>query len=396
MKLLFAVSSLDLKQPFGCTAAWWQLFKGLYEIGVEVIAIPYQGPALDSLWWRAEPNPAKLQGDVFKFGRDKFKSVSRGRREVKGSDATEDEHLSDNLVRRAAHALIAPVWARCLDRILEREPDVDAVIFLTVPLNHLTGVPSELRRKHNKPVFYYDGDLPASLPTMQGFATGFRMYHGADLSEYAAFIGNSRGAADALKKMHASAVHPLYWGADPDVFSPMETRNQDIGALFYGNGSEYREDWIDDMITAPSNALPQVRFATRGAGLGELGRAEDLPLVGFSKVREYACRSKINLCITRSTHATVYASSTSRPFELASMGACIVTNPYLGIEEWFEPGKEIFVVHSQEEAVDRYRHLLSHESERLDASRAARDRVLKQHTFRHRAHELVKIVQGYL
>lgn len=395
MKLLFAVSSLDLKQQFGCTAAWWQLLKGLYEVGVEVIAIPYQGPAIDSLWWRAEPNPAKLQGDIFKFAREKFKRPIRDTHEVRAADAN-GEHLSDRLVRHAAHALIAPVWARCLDRILEREPDVDAVIFLTVPLNHLAGIPAELQRKHNKPVFYYDGDLPASLPTKQGFATGFRIYQGADLSEYTAFIGNSCGATAALKELRAAAVHPLYWGADPDVFSPMEIGRQDIGVLFYGNGKEYREDWMDYMIKAPSEALPQVRFATRGAELGDLGRAEDLPSFGFSKLREYTCRSKINLCITRSTHATMYASSTSRQFELASMGACIVANPCLGVEEWFEPGKELFVVHSQEEAVDRYRHLLAHESERFAAGRAARERLLKQHTFRHRAHQLVKIVQGYL
>ena len=58
MKLLFVVSSLDLTQPFSATPAWWQLLKGLYEIGVEVIATPYQGPAIESLWWRAAPNPA--------------------------------------------------------------------------------------------------------------------------------------------------------------------------------------------------------------------------------------------------------------------------------------------------------------------------------------------------
>src|SRR5262249_54141767 len=70
MKLLFLTSSLDLTQPFSATPAWWQLMKALYEVGVEVIATPYQGPAIESLWWRAIPNPAQLQGDVFKAARD--------------------------------------------------------------------------------------------------------------------------------------------------------------------------------------------------------------------------------------------------------------------------------------------------------------------------------------
>ncbi|MEO1645815.1 MAG: hypothetical protein AAFR67_11550, partial [Chloroflexota bacterium] len=75
MKVLIVVSSLDLTQPFSATPAWWQLMKGLYEIGVEVVATPYQGPAIESLWWRAEPNPAKLYGDAFKTARDTLRAL---------------------------------------------------------------------------------------------------------------------------------------------------------------------------------------------------------------------------------------------------------------------------------------------------------------------------------
>ena len=75
-----------------------------------------------------------------------------------------------------------------LDQILTDEPDIDAVIILTAPLNHLVGVPTEIQLKHNKPVFYYDGDVPASLPNLRGFASGFRIYQGANPSEYTAFI----------------------------------------------------------------------------------------------------------------------------------------------------------------------------------------------------------------
>ena len=382
MKLLFVVSSLDLTQPFSATPAWWQLLKGLYEIGVDVIAAPYQGPAIESLWWRAAPNPAKWQGDLFKKLRD-------GARRVVGVPAATDAELtSDRLVRQAAQTLVAPLWFRHLDRILSQEPDIDAVIVLTAPLNQLTGVPRELIARHHKPIFYYDGDVPASLPNMAGFATGFRIYQGADLSEYTAFISNSAGGAASLKALGAREVYPLFYGADPDVFSPVAVGQQDIDVFFYGHGREYRSDWIDWMLTQPSQTLPDARFAVRGTKLDPVGRAELLPYLSFSKLREYACRSKINLCITRAAHASVYASSSSRPFELASMGCCIVSNPYDGIEEWFEPDKEVFIVHSGEEAVDRYRFLLTHDRERIAAGTAARERVLKEHTFRHRAQQL--------
>lgn len=407
MKLLFVCASLDLTQPFSATPAWWQLLKGLYEIGVDVIATPYQGPAIESLWWRAEPNPAKWQGDAFKAARDLYRKVGGEKAPtqlnetvgegLKPSPAPIDtESASDKLTRQIAQNLVAPLWQRHLDRILTRQPDIDAVIFLTVPLNHLVGVAAEITRKHNKPVIYYDGDVPASLPNMAGFASGFRIYQGANPSEYAAFISNSQGGEAALKEIGARAVHTLYYGADPDVFSPVNVPVQDLDVMFYGHGREYRQQWIDDMITAPSNALPDAQFAVRGTKLGDLGRAKTLPYLSFSKLREYACRSKLNLCITRRAHASVYGSSSSRPFELASMGCCIVGNPYEGIDEWFEPGKEIFIVHSRDEAIDRYRYLLAHDAERQAAGQAARERVLKEHTFRHRAQQLVEIVNAYL
>ncbi|GEM_PF-181402 len=462
MKLLFVVSSLDLTQPFSATPAWWQLMKGLYEIGVEVIATPYQGPAIESLWWRAAANPAKWQGDTFKAARDmmgkrsphprplsagvgrgenltppaprrnKFRpefreggvtlpvegdvgaplphplptSVGRGENltpSASHSQATGEKSAVENqesgmdrLVRGVAQTLIAPLWERHLDKLLTKEPDIDAVIVLTAPLNQIKGVAKAIIQKHRKPVFYYDGDVPASLPNMRGFASGFRIYQGSDPAEFTAFISNSMGGGEAIRALGARAVHTLYYGADPDVFSPVEVASQDIDVMFYGHGREYRGEWIDAMLAQPAAALPDLKFAVRGTKLGDLGRVQLLPYLSFSKLREYACRSKINLCITRAAHANVYASSSSRPFELAGMGCCIVANPYQGIENWFEPGKEVIVVQSQEEAVDRYRWLIDHSDERLAMGRAARERLLKEHTFVHRARELVGIVQGYL
>lgn len=374
--------------------------KALYEVGVEIIATPYQGPAIEAPWWRAEPNPARWQGDTFKLLRD---AARRLLGEPPPAQLDEDaaavpagESANDRIVRQVAQTLIAPLWLRHLDRILTDEPDVDAVIFLTVPLNHLVGVARAIQERHDKPVLYYDGDVPASLPNMSGFATGFRIYQGADPAEYAAFISNSLGGEALLKALGARAVHTVYYGADPDLFSPVPVSEQDLDVFFYGHGREYRAAWIQAMITEPSHALLDARFAVRGTKLGDLGTAIMLPYLSFSKLREYACRSKLNLCITRRAHASVYASSSSRPFELASMGCCIVANPYAGIEEWFEPERELIVVGSAEEAVERYRQLLAHDGDRLALGRAARERVLKEHTFRHRARQLVEIIQEYL
>jgi spore maturation protein CgeB len=297
--------------------------------------------------------------------------------------------------RGLAHAVVAPKWRRHLHHILRREAGVSAVLFVNVPPNHLRGVADSVRREHRLPVLFYDGDVPASLPASRGFATGFRIYDGADLSEFDGVICNSTGGSRALEQMGARAVHTLHFGADPDLHAPFET-NKDIDVFFYGHTSEYRVAWLRAMIAAPSLALPEVRFVVRGVNLGDLGRAELLSNVPFSRLRELVGRSRINLAITRDAHAQVYGSSTMRLFELAMMGACIVCNPCLGIEQWFEPGKELVVVHSEAEAIDRYRFLLAHEAERLALGQAARRRALVEHTFRHRASELVRLLGAYV
>ncbi len=391
MKLLFVVSSLDLTQPFSATPSWWQLLKGLYEVGVDVLATTYQGPAIESLWWRALPNPVKREGDLFKALRDTFR---RSLQATAVNTAQRSESLAERMQRQIARTVIAPRWRAFMDRTLTQHPDTDAVIFLTIPLNHVVGLATYVQRTFGKSVLYYDGDVPASLPGFAGFATGFKIYQGADPAEYTAFISNSKGGVDTLCAMGAKAVHVLYYAADPDVFSPVDIP-QDIDVFFYGHTREYREEWIDGMIAYASQQIPEAQFAVRGRQLGDLGRARLLPYLSFSKLREYASRSKINLCVTRKAHASVFASSSARPFELASMGACIVSNPYLGVETWFEPSKEIVVVHDRDEAVERYRWLLDHDRERRAIGAAARERVLHEHTFRHRARQLVDIVKNY-
>jgi hypothetical protein len=394
MKLLVIVSSLDLTQPFSATPAWWQLLKGLDEIGVDVIATPYQGPAIETPWWRAAPNPAKLEGDAFKLMRDSVQRFTGVKQTQAAGTQIEGESLSDRIVRRVAQTVIAPRWRRHVDHLFQQQPDIDAVLVISVPLNHIPGLARHITEKHQRPVFFYDGDVPASLPNFMGFATGFRIYQGADLSEYTAFFSNSEGGKQGLRDLGAREVHTLFYGADEDLFSPLDVP-QDIDAFFYGHGREYRADWIDAMVRGPSLKLPDAAFAVRGTRLGDLGRAQMLPYLSFSKLREYACRSKLNLVITRKAHASVFASSSSRPFELAALGACMVCSPYEGIETWFEPEKELIVVHSAEEALERYKWLLQHEDIRRTIGRAARERLLKEHTFRHRARQLVDIIQTY-
>jgi len=170
---------------------------------------------------------------------------------------------------------------------------------------------------------------------------------------------------------------------------------KDIDIFFFGYGSDFREEWMEKLITIPSKQMPDVKFAVAGGGFKiDLGNAELIGDLSYSEWRRFCCRSKINLNITRWSHTNVYASSTSRPFELAAFGACIVSQPYNGLEKWFDFGKELFVVNNESEAIEIYRILLNDSQVPEETGLRARKRIIRDHSFHHRAEELTNLVKG--
>ena len=385
MKILAVVSTIDLKNKLGCTPAWWQLLKALYEIGHEVIVVPYLGHPVESLWWRTYRNPCERESLIYNTYLESKKKAGKSP-SAKTLLTTAADQLIQNYVR--------PKWRRFLCDVIDKEKDISLLLFMSIPINHFTGIPSIIKKKSGMLVAFYDGDMPTILPkytVSRGFK--FNYYAGADLSEYDAFLTNSKGCITDLEELGAKNVHPLYYGIDADLAAPVEIE-QDIDVSFFGYGSDFREEWMEKLITIPSREMPEVRFAVAGGGFRvDLGNAKLLGDLSYSQWRQFSCRSKINLNITRWSHTSVYASSTSRPFELASFGSCIVSQPYNGIEEWFKVGEELLVVNSVGEAVDLYKQLLADKPRRDRLGYNARERILKEHTFKHRASRLIEIVQ---
>jgi len=390
MKILVICSTLNLQYNLGCTPSWWQLLKALHETGNEVIAVPFLGDPVESLWWRCYPNPCAAESKIFNRFLDWKKS--------RGTHTTcqkPGQQSNPSFFNKFSENYIRSKWEKSLLSILDKERDIDALLFMNVPLNFIKGIPEKIKSTYGIPVAYYDGDMPTILPKYapeRGFK--FNYYVDTDLSVFDAFFTNSKGVIHDLKEMGAKNVHPLYFAADPELFNPVNV-NKDIDISFFGYGSEFREEWMTTMIAEPSKQLPEANFSIGGMGFGiPLGNAH---LIGnlppYSAIREFCCRSKICLNITRWSHASVYASATTRLFELAAFGACIVSQPYNGIEEWFDVGREIIVTTSKEEVIKNYEWLLSSVDDRQKIGERARQRILKEHTYCHRAEELISVLK---
>ena len=387
-KILAVASAVDLDFRYGCTPAWWQLWKGLHEAGADLIVTPYRGRPVESPWWRTAPNPCYHEGEVFARARDMVARL-KGDRYLRRAE--QDPGDTDRFVRQAIWRWVTPRWRAHLVDLLERERDVDAVVVFTVPMSHLRGIPQLLRERFDVPVVFYDGDVPMSLPEYGGMDTGFNYYFGADPSEYDLVVSNSEGGLERLREMGARRAEAVFWGADPELFHP-HTVDKETDVFFYGYGDKFRQEWTEAMIGEPSRRL-DADFSLGGRDFrGDIGRARvtgDVPFNVFSRAISAA---RINLNVTRRAHAEVHASSTCRPFELAMSGATIVSNPHDGIDRWFEPGRELLVVSTAEEATAAYQELLDDPGRAEEMGRAARERALDEHTYLHRARRLLDLL----
>jgi glycosyltransferase involved in cell wall biosynthesis len=390
-RILAVVSAVDLRFRYGCTPAWWQLWRGLYEAGVDLIVTPYRGHALESPWWRTYENPCLREGELFDATRRAVAGL-RGDTHVRRAEESPEETRADRLARGAIWRWVTPRWQRHLERILRRERDVAAVVVFAVPISHLRGIPTFLRERFGVPVVYYDADAPMSLPEFGGMDTGFNIYHGADPGEYDLVLSNSEGAVPRLRELGARRAETLYWGADPELFAPLPVEKA-IDVSFYAYGDKFRRDWMRELVGEPSRRLPDVDFALAGRDFrGDTGGARLIGDVPMNVLSRLISESRVNLNLVRRPHATVPGSSTSRIFELASAGAAIVSSPYAGVERWFEPGRELLVVASADEAVAAYRELVNDPGRAEALGRSARERVLAEHTFADRARRMLSLL----
>jgi spore maturation protein CgeB len=96
------------------------------------------------------------------------------------------------------------------------------------------------------------------------------------------------------------------------------------------------------------------------------------------------------LNVSRESMARYGFSPATRVFEAAGAGACLITDAWEGIEMFLEPDWEVLVAGNGEEVAERLRSLTPERARQI--GRAARHRVLSEHTYTHRAAQVESIL----
>ena len=320
----------------------------MYEAGVDLVVTPYRGRPVESPWWRAAPNPTYREGETYAALRGRARpaqgrplpppgrGVARRQRRSTGSPARRSGASS----RRAGGATSSG-----------SSSGSGRTRSSSSPCRWRTSAASRpfLRERFGIPVVFYDGDVPMSLPEFGGMDTGFNYYHGADPSEYDLVLSNSEGGLDAAPRARRAPRRGGLLGGRPGVLRAAAGREGD-GRLLLRLRRQVPAGvdggaWSASRAAATRRSTSRSAAATSRATSGAPALVGDVPFNVFARAISAA---RVNLNVTRRSHATVPGSSTCRPFELAAAGAAIVSNPHAGIERWFEPGSELLVVEDAE------------------------------------------------
>jgi spore maturation protein CgeB len=244
---------------------------------------------------------------------------------------------------------------------------------------------------------FYDLDTPVTFDMLE--QVGAVPYLGPrGLTDFDLVLSYTGGAAlEALRaRLGARRVAPLYGSVDPELHRPLPIEPRLVSDLSYlGTYAADRQATLEMLFLAPARRLPQCRFLMAGSQYPpDFPWAENVWYLSHLAPWQHSSfysSSALTLNVTRGAMARMGHCPSGRLFEAAACGVPILSDSWPGMEEFFAPGREIFVARSTSEAVEI---ICSSPDERAGVARAARERTLAEHTAAARVQRLVSLCEA--
>ncbi|MFH1740468.1 MAG: glycosyltransferase [bacterium] len=115
-------------------------------------------------------------------------------------------------------------------------------------------------------------------------------------------------------------------------------------------------------------------------------------MIEYSTSARVMASSRVNLNVTS---IQTGCSLGTRCFNVISQRGCLVTEWIEGLDHLFEPGEGVVYHHGLDELTEVIQRCLSDPVEREEIVERGRERVLREHTFKHRAQQIVAYLQDH-
>lgn len=204
-------------------------------------------------------------------------------------------------------------------------------------------------------------------------------------------------ALDDLRQLFgAKRVAPLYGSVDPEFHKPVTpSSHYDSDLSYLGTYAADRQAVLQELFLEPAHRLPKRKFMLGGAQYpDDFPWNQNVWFVRHVPPPEHPAfysSSRATLNVTRGAMASFGYCPSGRLFEAAACETPVVSDSWEGLEQFFEPGREILVASSADDVVDA----IQLDGEELRSiGKAARARVLSEHTAEHRSREFVRFVEA--
>lgn len=244
-------------------------------------------------------------------------------------------------------------------------------------------------------VAFWDVDAPATLERLCNVACD---PFAALIPRYDLILtyGGGQPVVRAYRALGARECVPVYNALDPSTHFPAAPDERFAGDLgFIGNRMPDRESRVEEFFLRAAADLRQFTFVLGGSGWESKTMPSNIRYVGHVYTRDHnafnsSCKAVLN--INRSSMARYGYSPPTRVFEAAGAGACLITDYWDGIDMFLEPGKEVLVARNGLEVCEHVLHLNTEQARKI--GQASRRRVLQEHTYRQRAAQVDRVLQG--
>jgi spore maturation protein CgeB len=248
-----------------------------------------------------------------------------------------------------------------------------------------------------RPLFFYDIDTPVTLTSLDQArgADYLRADQIALFEVYFSFTGGP-ALAELESRWHARRAETLYCGVDPLVYQPVALDARFACSLGYmGTYAADRQARLDGLFFDTARARPNEQFLLAGPLYPPMDLPPNVRHEYHIYPRDHAAFYSSNtatLNLTRDAMRRYGWSPASRLFEAAACGACIISDTWPGLDSLLEPGREVLLASTR---ADVAAHLDALTPERREAiGRAARQRVLREHTFTNRAEQVDRAISA--
>jgi spore maturation protein CgeB len=286
-------------------------------------------------------------------------------------------------------------WSDSAASLLQASADADAIVIGSYFPDAIAAA-LELLDAGFGPLIFYDIDTPITMSQLR--ARGRTDYlEAAMIPHYSAYLSFTGGPVlrELEDRFGSPQAVPFYCSVDPELYRPLPTREIYCSDLSYlGTYAPDRQSKLTRFINGTAALLPGSRFLVAGPqyppGTTWETNVDRIIHLSPSDHPSFYSSSRFTLNLTRAEMVAAGYSPSVRLFEASACGAAILSDAWEGLEEFLTPGEEVLLPCDEYETASILRSLSEEDRSRL--GQRARNRILSEHTARHRAIQFENVV----